>query len=271
MAARMVVDPSAPELDEERVDAFGRRLDRTVSMVAAERAQQPGDRGVVAQVVDPACRRVQERGVVLTERVEETLAGDEVPPRRTRVAFGRNAKERSRGRRGRAGRSCRSTCRRTHAARTGRRRHRECGRGLPVCGRLWPQTFGGTVADLGLAADAQRVLQGVVRLALVQPDVGAAVHLRIQHPISRRATARSCCSAGRASQAGAGAGRDRDPLLPPVARAGDVAVAVRGLHDGDDAVVPATGAINHARAARHDRNLFAVSSTAWRACIRWRC
>ena len=35
------------------------------------------------------------------------------------------------------------------------------------------------VADFALASDAQSVIQGMVRLALVQPDLGAALHIEV--------------------------------------------------------------------------------------------
>ena len=42
--------------------------------------------------------------------------------------------------------------------------------------------FAGAVADFALASDAQRVLQGVMGLSFVQPDVGASAHVRVEHP-----------------------------------------------------------------------------------------
>ena len=43
-------------------------------------------------------------------------------------------------------------------------------------------TFGGSVADLPLATDAQGIFQGVVCLTLVQTDLCAALHVRIEQP-----------------------------------------------------------------------------------------
>ena len=40
--------------------------------------------------------------------------------------------------------------------------------------------FGGAVPDLALAADAESVLQRVVGFALVQADLGAALHVGIE-------------------------------------------------------------------------------------------
>jgi hypothetical protein len=42
--------------------------------------------------------------------------------------------------------------------------------------------FGGAVADFALAADAKGVLQGMVRLALVESDLGEALHVGIKQP-----------------------------------------------------------------------------------------
>ncbi|SFA60966.1 hypothetical protein SAMN04487972_13220 [Paracoccus halophilus] len=44
-------------------------------------------------------------------------------------------------------------------------------------------TFGGTIADFTLAADAQGVLQSVVCLALVQADLGPPLHVGIEQPV----------------------------------------------------------------------------------------
>ena len=41
----------------------------------------------------------------------------------------------------------------------------------------------GAVADFALAADAQRVLEGVVCLALVQASVGPALHTGVEQPV----------------------------------------------------------------------------------------
>ena len=45
-------------------------------------------------------------------------------------------------------------------------------------------TFGSAVADFALPSDAQRVFQGMVRLALVQPDLSAALHIGVQQPLN---------------------------------------------------------------------------------------
>ena len=39
------------------------------------------------------------------------------------------------------------------------------------------------VADFALAADAEGVFQGVMRLAFVQPDLGAALHVGVEQPV----------------------------------------------------------------------------------------
>lgn len=44
-------------------------------------------------------------------------------------------------------------------------------------------TFGGSVADFALAADAEDVFQSVMGLAFVQPDLGAALHVGIEQPL----------------------------------------------------------------------------------------
>ena len=41
-------------------------------------------------------------------------------------------------------------------------------------------TFGSAVTDFALASDAQGVFQGVVSLAFIQSDLGAALHVRIE-------------------------------------------------------------------------------------------
>ena len=43
--------------------------------------------------------------------------------------------------------------------------------------------LGSTVADFTLPPDTQGVLEGVVRLALVQPDLGAALHIGVEQPV----------------------------------------------------------------------------------------
>ena len=47
-------------------------------------------------------------------------------------------------------------------------------------------TFGGSVADFPLATDAQGIFQGVVCLTLVQTDLCAALHVRIEQPFHPR-------------------------------------------------------------------------------------
>ena len=42
--------------------------------------------------------------------------------------------------------------------------------------------LGGTVADFALAPDAQGVFQGVMGLALVQSDLGPALHVSVEEP-----------------------------------------------------------------------------------------
>jgi hypothetical protein len=42
--------------------------------------------------------------------------------------------------------------------------------------------FGGAIADFALSTDAQRVLEGMMRLALIQADLGAALHVGIERP-----------------------------------------------------------------------------------------
>lgn len=43
--------------------------------------------------------------------------------------------------------------------------------------------FGRPVADFTLATDAERVLEGMMGLALVQADLGAALHVCIEQPL----------------------------------------------------------------------------------------
>lgn len=43
-------------------------------------------------------------------------------------------------------------------------------------------TFGSSVADFTLPANAKCVLQGVMRLTFVQTDLGAALHVGVQQP-----------------------------------------------------------------------------------------
>ena len=42
--------------------------------------------------------------------------------------------------------------------------------------------FGGTIPDFTLSPDAQGVFQGVMRLALVQADLGPALHVGVEKP-----------------------------------------------------------------------------------------
>jgi hypothetical protein len=44
--------------------------------------------------------------------------------------------------------------------------------------------FGGAVADFTLATDAKGVFQGMMRLTLVQADLGTALHVGIEHPVN---------------------------------------------------------------------------------------
>ncbi len=44
-------------------------------------------------------------------------------------------------------------------------------------------SFGGAIADFTLAADAESVLQSVMGLALVETDLGAALHVGIEKPV----------------------------------------------------------------------------------------
>lgn len=43
--------------------------------------------------------------------------------------------------------------------------------------------LGRAVADFALASDAQSVFQGMVRLALVQPNLGATLHIGVKQPV----------------------------------------------------------------------------------------
>jgi hypothetical protein len=43
--------------------------------------------------------------------------------------------------------------------------------------------FGGPVANFTLAADAEGVLEGMMGLAFVEPDLGAALHVGIEQPV----------------------------------------------------------------------------------------
>lgn len=43
---------------------------------------------------------------------------------------------------------------------------------------------GGAVADFTLASDPQGVFQGVMGFTFVQPDLGAALHVRIKQPVN---------------------------------------------------------------------------------------
>lgn len=42
----------------------------------------------------------------------------------------------------------------------------------------------GAITDFALATDAKGVFQGVMRLALVQADLGTTLHVGVQQPIS---------------------------------------------------------------------------------------
>ena len=44
--------------------------------------------------------------------------------------------------------------------------------------------FGGAVTDFALAADAQRILESMVSLALVETDLGAPLHVRVEDPLN---------------------------------------------------------------------------------------
>lgn len=44
-------------------------------------------------------------------------------------------------------------------------------------------TLGGSIADFALTANAQGVFQGVVRLPLVQTNIGTSLHIGIEQPI----------------------------------------------------------------------------------------
>jgi len=43
--------------------------------------------------------------------------------------------------------------------------------------------FGGAVTDFALATNAQGVFQGVVRLPLVQANIGTSLHIGIEQPV----------------------------------------------------------------------------------------
>ena len=43
--------------------------------------------------------------------------------------------------------------------------------------------FSGSIADFTKAIEAERPFQGVVRFTLVEPDLSAALHVGIQHPV----------------------------------------------------------------------------------------
>ena len=43
--------------------------------------------------------------------------------------------------------------------------------------------FTGAVADFALAADAKRVLEGVMSLALVEAGAGTALHIGVEEPV----------------------------------------------------------------------------------------
>ena len=45
-------------------------------------------------------------------------------------------------------------------------------------------TFGGSVTDFTLSTDAQGVFQGMVCLAFVQTDLGAALHVGVEQPVN---------------------------------------------------------------------------------------
>jgi hypothetical protein len=47
--------------------------------------------------------------------------------------------------------------------------------------------FGGAITDFTLAADTECVLQSVVRLTLVEADLGAALHVGIEQPVDDEA------------------------------------------------------------------------------------
>ena len=44
-------------------------------------------------------------------------------------------------------------------------------------------SFGGAVADFTLASNAQGIFQRVMRLAFVQADLGAALHVNVEQPV----------------------------------------------------------------------------------------
>ncbi len=43
--------------------------------------------------------------------------------------------------------------------------------------------LGGSIADFALAANAKGVFQGVVRLPLVQANIGTSLHIGIEQPV----------------------------------------------------------------------------------------
>lgn len=45
--------------------------------------------------------------------------------------------------------------------------------------------FVGTIPDLALAPDAQRILESVVRLAYVEADLRPSLHVSIKNPIDQ--------------------------------------------------------------------------------------
>ena len=44
-------------------------------------------------------------------------------------------------------------------------------------------SFGGSVSDFALTPDAQRIFQGMMRLTLVQTDLGTALYVGVQSPV----------------------------------------------------------------------------------------
>ena len=44
-------------------------------------------------------------------------------------------------------------------------------------------TFGGSVTDFTLATDAQRILEGMVGLALIETDLSTPLHVRVEDPL----------------------------------------------------------------------------------------
>ena len=43
--------------------------------------------------------------------------------------------------------------------------------------------LGGSIADFALAANAQGVFQGVVRLPIIQTNIGTSLHIGIEQPV----------------------------------------------------------------------------------------